>query len=64
VLALQVSCAGSRFLAQKRFLFSMNAWLVIGQEPGFHVGVQAAGLQWNHTCRMTTPNHGTVESLA
>jgi hypothetical protein len=64
VLALQVCYAASRFLAQKRSLFSVNALVVIGQEPSIHVGLQAAGLQSNYTYRMTTPNHGAGESLA
>ena len=64
VLALQVSCAGSRFLAPKRSLFSVNALVVIGQEPSIHAGLHAAGLQSNYTYWMTMPNPGTGESLA
>jgi hypothetical protein len=64
VLALQASCAASRFLAQKRSLFSVNALVVIDQEPSVHAGLHVAGLRLNDTYRMTTPNHGTGESLA
>jgi hypothetical protein len=48
VLALAVFRARSRFPAQKRYLFSVNALVVIGQEPSIHAGLHDSGLHQDH----------------
>lgn len=51
VLALMVFSAISRFPAQKRSLFSVNALVVIGQEPSVYTGLHDSGLLRNYTYR-------------
>lgn len=64
VLGLPVFRARSRFPAQKRSLFSVNALVVISQEPSVYAGLRDSGLLRNDTCRKVIHNHGASDGLA
>ena len=59
-LALPVFRARSRFPAQKRSLFSVNALVVIGQELSIHAGLRDSGLQRNYTSQTPVQPGGSA----